>query len=321
MKAAFDFARPGNEDRWWAELIPKLHPETLCRTNEPLAPKTTFRVGGPARFYAEPASIGDLRALWCSAREAGVSVFFLGRGSNLIVADTGFPGLVLRLRHHFWRSIEMGPTSIRARAGAGLKQICMGAAKQGLAGFEFLEGIPGSLGGALRMNAGAMGGWIFDVVGSVEFMTPDGAVQQWPRERFHAEYRQCRELLDSVALGAVLRPVGKGEAPAIREQIDAYATIRKSSQPRGASAGCIFKNPEGGHAGKMIDELGLKGEGVGGVRVSTVHGNFIVNENQGSCADTVGLIRTIRERVRSERGVELEPEVLLLGARWEDLLS
>lgn len=306
---------------WWRNVSALVDEETRLRLDEPLAPKTTFRVGGPARFYAEPANVEDLRTLWLAAQQAEVPVFFLGRGSNLIVVDEGFAGLVIRLQHRSWRDITVREGEVYAKAGARLKQLCAASASAGLVGLEFLEGIPGSVGGALRMNAGAMGGWIFDAVASVEWMTPDGTVHTSPRERFDAGYRHCRELMHAVALGATFRPVGPGEAQAIRERIDSYAAVRKTSQPRDPSAGCIFKNPQGGHAGKIVDELGLKGERLGAAEVSTVHGNFIVNRGNARCADVIALIRAIRERAQKDRGVELEPEVLLLGARWEDVLA
>jgi len=308
------------EPAWWQALAARMDPETRLSFNEPLGPKTTFRVGGPAQFYAEPATTEDLRTLWLAAKTEGVDVFFLGRGSNVIVADSGFSGLVIRLQHRYWRELNVDGDAIHARAGARLKQLCSTAANHGLAGFEFLEGIPGSVGGALRMNAGAMGGWMFDIVESVEWMTPDGVVHGTPRNAFHVGYRSCQELLEAIALGATLRPVGAGERAAIRKQIDSYATLRKASQPRDPSAGCIFKNPEGDHAGRIIDQLGLKGTRLGGAEVSTVHGNFIVNREEACCADVIELVRAIRARARAERGVELEPEVLLLGARWEDVL-
>ncbi len=305
---------------WWQQLQDRVGAETRLLEHEPLAAKTTFRVGGPARYFAEPADVDDLRKIWLAAREAQVDVFFLGRGSNLIIMDAGFPGLVIRLQHAWWRQIERVERGIFARAGARLKQLCSTAAMEGLEGFEFLEGIPGSVGGALRMNAGAMGGWIFDAVDSVQWMTPDGVVQDWPRERFAAGYRCCQELVDAVALGATFKSTGQAESLAIRQRIDNYASLRKSSQPRDPSAGCIFKNPDGGHAGKIIDELGLKGIRIGGAEVSGVHGNFIINRAAANCADVIELVRSIRAKAWRERGVELEPEVLLLGAKWEDVL-
>jgi len=194
------------------------------------------------------------------------------------------------------------------------------AAQGGLAGCEFLEGIPGTVGGALRMNAGAMGGWIFDLVDEVEIMTLQGERRLLPRADMHIAYRHCAELHDAIALGALLRPPAQGEAAAIGRQLDVYRSKRHESQPREPSAGCIFKNPPGGSAGRLIDECGLKGERVGDAEVSPVHANFIVNRGHASGADVLELVRRVRARVRQAKGVELEPEVLLYGREWKDVL-
>jgi UDP-N-acetylmuramate--alanine ligase len=305
---------------WWHALEDEVGPASRLLVDEPLAPKTTMRVGGPARFYAEPGSVGDLARVVRAAREGGVSVFFLGRGSNLIVLDEGYEGLVIRLTGPAWQGVEVEGERVRAQAGARLKRICASASAAGLRGFEFLEGIPGTLGGSLRMNAGAMGGWIFDLVESVDCLEPDATVASHPAAFFRAAYRSCPELDGRVALAAVLRARERGEVPEIRDRVDTYARLRKSSQPREPSAGCIFKNPENGYAGKLVDELGLKGTRVGAAMVSPVHANFIVNTGGARAGDILALIRLIRERAREGAGVELEPEALLLGARWEDVL-
>jgi len=245
----------------------------------------------------------------------------LGRGSNLIVPDAGVDGLVLSLTGESWSSFEVRPSG-RVWAGAGLrlKNLCGLAARSGLSGFEFLEGIPGSLGGALRMNAGAMGGWIFDVVEEVLVATLSGEVRTLRRGELHVEYRVCAELRDAIALGALLRPAGAAEAAAVNRQVDIFRRKRHESQPRDPSAGCVFKNPPGGSAGRLIDECGLKGERVGDAEVSPVHANFIVNRGSATSADVIELIRRIRARVRRDRGVDLEPEVLLYGGEWKDVL-
>lgn len=305
---------------WWDAITARLAPESVARRHEPLARKTTLRVGGEARYFAEPASLEDLASLWRAAREASVEVFMLGRGSNLIVMDSGFDGLVVRLAGSYWRKVEIDGDVILARAGANLKQICGAASRAGLEGFEFLEGIPGVLGGALRMNAGAMGGWIFDVVEAVSCLEIDGSVHEYPADWFHPVYRSCPELLDRWAVAARLRAKASAEPPVIRQTIDSYARARRESQPREPSAGCAFKNPPGDHAGRLIDALGLKGLKVGDAQVSEVHANFIINRGEATAADVIGLIREIRARVRAEAGVELEPEPLLLGAEWEELL-
>lgn len=296
--------------------------DSVFREFEPLDDKTTIRLGGSARFYAEPGDEDELRGLIGHARRCGIPWFVLGRGSNLIVVDKGFAGLVIRLSRPHWRAIEIRDDgSVRAGAGARLKALCGATARAGVAGFEFIEGVPGSVGGALRMNAGAMGGWMFDVVESVRLLTPDGKIEERDRSAFTTGYRECRELRESVALEAVLRGSGRQSPPEIRHAIDVYAGRRRESQPREPSAGCIFRNPEGDHAGRLIDELGLKGMHVGDAAVSEVHANFIVNRGSATAGDVVELVRQIRSAVQRQRGIELNPEVLLLGSNWEELLQ
>ncbi|MGA2053101.1 MAG: UDP-N-acetylmuramate dehydrogenase [Opitutales bacterium] len=307
---------------WFDVLRPRLHAETLMRREEPLANKTTLGVGGAAKYYAEPANAADLARLFTAARAAGVGVFCLGRGSNVIVADSGYAGLVIRLAHAHWGHLRLdGPRLVWAGAGVRLKELCGFAARNGLAGLEFLEGIPGSVGGSLRMNAGAMGGWIFDVIEVVEFVTPEGEIRRLPRAEFHAEYRQCTELLGAIATGALFQATSHGDPEEIRRRMETFATQRKSTQPRERSAGCLFKNPPGGHAGRIIDELGLKGRSVGAAEVSSIHANFVINKGGATAADALALARLIRDEARARRGVVLEPEVLLLGATWKEVLS
>ncbi len=307
---------------WFDVIRARLHPETLLRRNEPLADKTTLGVGGPARYYAEPADAEDLARLLSTAKTEGVPVFCLGRGSNLIVADSGFPGLILRLTHSNWKKLHLESSGrIYAGAGVRLKELCGFAARHGLAGLEFLEGIPGSVGGSLRMNAGAMGGWIFDIIEQVEYVSAEGGSRRSPRGDFHPGYRECPELLNAVAIGAVFRAPSGAAPEEIRRRMEEYSTKRKASQPRERSAGCLFKNPAGSHAGKLIDGLGLKGRRIGAIEVSNIHANFIVNHGSGTAADALALARQVREEVRARSGIELEPEVLLLGARWEDVLK
>ena len=295
--------------------------QTAIRREEPLAERTTMRVGGAARLYAEPASVEDLRALLQECRSLAVPVFFLGRGSNLIVPDDGVFGLVVFLGGERWSAFLPLPDG-RLKGGAGLrlKNLCGLAAKSGLVGFEFLEGIPGSVGGALKMNAGAMGGWMFDVVEEVEFMTEEGVLKTMKKSEMHVDYRHCAELENALALSAILRPASQSEGASIARQIDVYRKKRHESQPREPSAGCIFKNPPGTSAGKLIDQSGLKGERVGGAEVSAVHANFIINRGGAASSDILELVRRVRARVRERTGVTLEPEVLLYGKRWKDVL-
>lgn len=302
-------------------LRAQLSPATRLLEREPLAGRTTMRIGGPARVLAEPAGESDLRLLLVAAREAGLPVFFLGRGSNLLVPDAGVAGLVVCLVHESWQSFAVRPDgTVWAGAGLRLKNLCGLATKAGLAGFEFLEGIPGSVGGALRMNAGAMGGWMFDVVDAVHLMTLAGETRILRRSDMHVDYRHCAELQEAIALGAVLRPALPAAAEDIRRQIDVYQRKRQESQPREPSAGCIFKNPPGNSAGRLIDQSGLKGERVGDAEVSPVHANFIVNRGHATSADVIALVRRVRARVLEKHGVNLEPEVLLFGGDWREVL-
>ena len=307
--------------RWWESVVRDLSSECRLVCKAPLAEKTTLRVGGMASYFAEPALEADLASLLRSAHREGVPVFFLGRGSNLIVSDDGFDGLVIRLSHQNWKSVRvLDRGRIWAGAGVRLRQICVEGCRIGISGFEFLEGIPGTVGGSLRMNAGAMGGWIFDIVEEVRLMTLSGEIRVMKGEQFHVDYRECRELKVTVALGAVLRGTSGSSREEVRERIDALARHRKETQPRTASAGCIFKNPKAGSAGKLIDELNLKGRRVGGAEISALHGNFITNLGGATCEDVLNLIRMVKREVLERRGIALEPEVLLLGHKWSEVL-
>ena len=326
---AHEFAEsvPGNPpgaapwDRFVAELRPRLSRDARLTREEPLAPRTTMRTGGTARAYCEPAGIDDLQSALREARLRGLPVHVLGRGSNVIVPDEGVEGLVVALTHPAWQACALMPGG-RVRAGAGLRlqQLCGFAAGAGLAGFEFLEGIPGSVGGALRMNAGAMGGWISDLVEEVRVVTLAGEVRTLPGEGMRPGYRGCDGLREAIAVGALLRPAAQEEQEAISLRIDVYRRRRQESQPREPSAGCIFRNPPGVAAGRLIDELGLKGERVGDAEVSPVHANFIVNRGRATTAEIIALVRRVRQRVHEARGITLEPEVVLFGREWEDVL-
>ena len=311
------------------DLAGIVSPATVVRADEPLARRTTLRVGGPADAYVEPASEADLAAIlnFCATREE--KFFVLGRGSNLIVRDGGFRGVVICLAQPHFSRIEIVNDRLRCGAGAKLKTVSVEAKRHGLSGVEFLEGIPGSVGGALRMNAGAMGSATFDAVETMRCMDFTGRVFEvrsqksevsgqtsvlcpltsvlWP-----VEYRACPLLRNHLALEAVFRC-----APAPRSEIDqrmnVFSQKRWNSQPAAPSAGCMFKNPPAIPAGKVVDELGLKGTRVGGAVVSAEHGNFIVNDNHATARDVLELIETVRQRVRAVRGVELHTEVEIIG--------
>jgi UDP-N-acetylenolpyruvoylglucosamine reductase len=283
----------------------------ICR-DEPLAKHTTLRIGGPADVYVEPASEADLAAVVKFCHERSLPFFVIGRGSNLLVRDGGVRGVVICLVQANFSRIEVAGERLHCGAGAKLKNVAVEAKRNGLTGVEFLEGIPGSVGGALRMNAGAMGGATFDIVESVRFMDHAGKIQERGRARIPVEYRSCPLLKDHIALGAVFKC-----KPAPREEIEkrmkAFSEKRWASQPAAPSAGCLFKNPDPIPAGKLIDELGLKGTRVGGAVVSAEHGNFIVNDGDATAHDVLELIAILQQRAKNERGIELQTEVEIIG--------
>ena len=294
------------------DLSGQVSAQTLVHHHEPLAKRTTLRVGGPADLYVEPASELDLATTLSFCRTHQLPLFVLGRGSNLLVRDGGFRGVVICLGHAAFAGVRVEGEQLRCGAGARLKTVAMEAKRSGVAGLEFMQGIPGSVGGALRMNAGAMGGAMFDVVVSVRVMDLSGQAQERSPASMKVAYRSCSTLKSEIAIEALLR--GHSEP---REQIERrlaeFSRRRWDSQPAASSAGCMFKNPPTVPAGKLIDELGLKGTKVGGAMVSLEHGNFLVNSGNATARDVLELIELIRGRARADRGIELETEVEIIG--------
>lgn len=299
-----------------ARLLAAMGPG-LIRMAEPLSRHTTMRVGGPARFWAEPETEEGFAELVRFCHDEGIPFMVMGRGSNLIIKDGGFPGVVAHLGRGCFAEATVSGNEITAGVGVKLKQLAATARSAGLTGFEWMDGIPGNLGGALRMNAGAMGVQTFDQVVRIRFADRDGnIVSRTPRE-MEIHYRDVPLLRDHFALSATL-----SGTPALPEEIDRLMrgslSHRKETQPVAASAGCIFKNPGVIPAGKLVEELGLKNSCVGGARVSEIHGNFIVNDGGATAAEILSLIALIREKARAERGIELETEVQILGEDPDD---
>lgn len=293
-----------------------LLPGSVVRQDEPLAKRTTLRVGGKADLWLEPASENDLAKAVQFCREAEIPILIFGRGSNLLVRDGGVRGVVISLSHPNLAEVGVEPPLLHCGAGARLKAVSAKARELNLTGLEFLEGIPGSVGGALRMNAGAMGSAMFEVVTRVRFMDFSGQIYERDIAEIPAQYRSCPFFETHIALGATFRGQ-PGAKEVIAQRAAEFNQKRWTSQPKEPSAGCIFKNPLPTlSAGKLIDELGLKGARQGGAMVSTVHGNFIVNEGNATARDVLQLIETIKTRAKTERGVELRTEVEIIG---EDL--
>lgn len=295
-----------------ADLRALLSDKARVRRDEPMARHTSLKVGGPAELWIEPWNERDLAKLlhYCHVRE--IPVTLVGRGTNLLVRDGGIDGVVIHLCSDEFSKIEVDGDRLIVRGGARLRSICNAAKKHELGGLEFLEGIPGSLGGALRMNAGAMGKQTFDVVDWVRYVSYAGEIYDAEAKTLPVTYRNCPLFTNHVVLQAILH----GEKCA-RAEIDArlrqFEEKRWSSQPAKPSAGCIWKNPAAIPAGRLIDELGLKGKMVGRARVSDEHGNFIVNDGGATAGDVLKLMAMIRERAQQERGIALEPEVMILG--------
>lgn len=285
----------------------------VIKINECLATKTTLRVGGCVRYYVQPSNDTDLLTIMAYVKKQNIPYFVLGRGSNLLIKTEEFPGVAIHLIQPYWQNLErVDELRFWAAAGLRLKSLCGQAATWGLQGFEFLEGIPGCVGGALRMNAGAMGSWTFDVVEQVTFLTHEGEIKTVNKEALEINYRSCETLKTSIALGALFKAKNIMLTEDIKSCMEAFAHKRKSSQPRESSAGCMFKNPEGDYAGRLIESAGLKGYTIGGAQVSLIHANFVINTGHATTNDILALIQHIQDTVYRIHGVRLELEVQVI---------
>ncbi len=282
------------------------------RLYEQLSKHTTLRVGGPAQFWVEPETRGGLANVLEFSTAHRLPITFVGRGSNLLVRDGGIPGVVVHLARGDFLELTAEGLEIHAGAGVKLKQIATAARNAGIGGFEWMEGVPGGVGGSLRMNAGAMGAEMFQRVVSVDVVNPRGEFETLSPEQMQIEYRHVPTLRDRYAVSAVFR----GE-PASIELIDRLLAEsnrkRKTTQPIAASAGCIFKNPRECPAGKLVEGLGLKNKRVGAARVSEIHGNFMINEGGARAHDILQLIGQVQAAAKQKRGIDLQTEVQIVG--------
>lgn len=284
------------------------------RSRVPLAPLTTYKLGGPARWYWEPPDEEALAGLAGAAARNGMKITVLGRGSNLVVSDAGLDGLAIRLGDGFrdLRACEEG--LIRAGAAVSLPQLARYAAERGLGGLEFYVGIPGTVGGAVTMNAGFFGTETVEVLISAAVLDIGrGRVRERPAADLGLGYRRSSVTAGEVVLSAEFR-VSPGDPAGSAARMREAVRWRKQRQPGGTlNAGSVFRNPPGDYAGRIIDQLGLKGMRRGGARVSERHANFFTAE-RGACAqDVYDLTHAVRERVREETGVVLEPELRFAG--------
>ena len=282
------------------------------RLYEPLSKHTTLRVGGPAQFWVEPRTENAFAELIRFCRQENLPLFVIGRGSNLLVRDGGIRGVVVHPCGGDFDKIKIDGNEISAGVGAKLRQVAYAGKAAGLGGLEWMEGIPGAVGGSLRMNAGAMGAQTFEKVVRVRYLDENGEAHTKGRDELEVHYRNFPLLENNFAVSAVFR----GE-PAPTEEIvrklEASQEKRRTTQPAAKSAGCIFKNPDSCPAGKLVDELGLKNSRIGKARVSEVHGNFIVNDGGATAVEMLELIEKIKATARAKRGIELETEVQIVG--------
>ncbi len=284
--------------------------------NAPLAGLTTWRIGGPARFLCRVRTEAALSRVLAETSQAGLPLAILGMGSNVLVSDDGFAGCVLRLEGEFLK-VEVEGERIRAGGGAALGGVCAAAARAELSGIEPISGIPSSIGGAVRINAGAYGAEIFDALESIRLVSRTGKCRAVAAADVPHGYRwsrlvETREIVSEAVLKLARAP---------REQIDARTRAvsekRRGALPSEPNAGSVFKNPEGDHAGRLIEACGLKGERRGGAMISPRHANVIVNTGEGRAVDVLVLMRRMRDAVREKFGVTLSPEVEMLGLKWE----
>ena len=280
---------------------------------ESMSRHTTFRIGGPADLFVVPKSVDEIAEVLKICREEKAPYFILGNGSNLLVSDKGYRGVVVQLYRGFGK-ITVSGEEIHAQAGALLSGIAAAARDSSLTGFEFAGGIPGTLGGAVVMNAGAYGGEMKDVLKEVTVLTPEGEILTLQADELHMGYRtSVVKEAGYIVLEAVLS-LAKGDPEAIRSRMQELAGMRSSKQPLSyPSAGSTFKRPEGYFAGKLIMDSGLRGYQVGGAQVSEKHCGFVINAGNATAEDVCRLMADVQRIVREKFGVTLEPEVKFLG--------
>jgi len=273
--------------------------DSKIRVKHPLKNKTTFKIGGTALFFSEPKDSTKLASLIKAARKNKLPLYVLGAGSNLLIGDEGVRGLVIELSSPNFKKISLRKWYIRVGAGASLAKIIRFAQNESLQGLEFLAGIPGTVGGALAMNAGCWGANIGDLVKEVEVMDKNGRIENLKKNQIKFAYRKS-SLVKYIILSSLLR-LKKGNRPEIRKNIKKYLENRSRSQDlTGSGAGCIFKNPKNNAAGRLIELCGLKGRNIGDAYISERHANFILNKGNARAKDVLQLMRIAQKQVKDK---------------------
>lgn len=281
--------------------------------DEPMKNHTSFKIGGPAAALCAPKDRRQLRELVGFVQREGVDSWYIGSGSNLLVSDEGLNGIAILLGGGFDGEIEVDGTVLLAPAGKKLSAVCAAACAAGLTGLEFAYGIPGSVGGAVYMNAGAYGGEMKDRLLWVEYLAPTGEIVRLEQEQLSLSYRHSRFMEEGMQGSCIVRAafgLQRGEKAAIQSEMDRILNQRRQKQPlEYPSAGSTFKRPQGAFAAQLIDQCGLKGFTVGGAQVSEKHAGFVINTGKATCADVLELTRQVRECVQEKTGYLLELEV------------
>jgi len=285
------------------------------KLKEPLKKHTSFKIGGPAEIFIQPAGIGDLKLLIGCARRDKIPVVVLGAGSNVLVSDKGVEGIVLKLDAVAFKGVIFSGQRLYAGSGLLLSRLIQESERNSLSGLEFLVGIPGTIGGALAMNAGAWGRSIGDLVEKVKVMDYNGKINLLGREKIKFAYRKS-SLARYIILEACLK-LNKKAREKIKDDIKRYAGLRLNTQDLSLpNAGCIFRNPRGAsQAGKLIDLCGLKGRSMGGAAISMRHANFILNRRNAKAADVLKLMDLMKEKVKEKFSLDLESEIKIWGQK------
>ena len=282
--------------------------EQFVAENEPLAPHTWYRIGGPARYYVRPRSVDELKLAAARCLDNGIPMYVLGLGANLLVGDNGVNGAVFRLDQEHWERTEIRGTTVEVGAGVDMAKLVVKTVRAGLAGIECLAGIPGTIGGGVRMNAGGKFGDIGAVVTRVTVMSSDGTVFDRTKDDLVFDYRSTN-ISAPFILGAHLELDEEDPEPIMRRTKEIWMYKRNTQPLNTKNCGCIFKNPRGLSAGALIDQAGLKGLRVGGAEVSSKHANFVVAHPGAKADDVMRLVAMIREKVWEKNQIHLESEV------------
>ena len=286
----------------------------LC--NENMSNHTTFKTGGNADFFINVKTRQELLFAVDTAKSTNTPYFIIGRGSNLLVSDKGIQGAVICLNE--MRGIDIKDNMVSVKAGQSMQSLCTALYKSGLSGLEFAYGIPGTVGGAVYMNAGAYGSEIADRIVSAEYLDKNGEIKVIKKADMRLSYRDSIFSKNGGIILSAEFELSYGDPECILAKMNGYLSRRKEKQPlEYPSAGSVFKRPEGNFAGTLIEKSGLKGTSVGGAQISEKHAGFIVNTGGATSGDVKALIEKVREKVYADSGIELEPEVIFIG-RWEE---